>query len=266
MKTAPRYLLPAIFGLFLALAPCTAAELVPLQHAHAHNDYEHRRPLMDALDHGFCSVEADVWLVDGKLLVAHDRKNCKPDRTLEKLYLDPLRERIQKNGGHVYDKSTRFYLLIDVKSAAQPTNAVVHQVLHDYAGFLTEFRPGNAQIRAVTAVISGNRFVDLRQKEFVRYAAYDGRLPDLETNPPKEVYPWISSSWYPTFSWRGVGPIPEKEKRKMRELADKAHRQGRQLRFWGAPDVPAVWRELRAAGVDWVNSDDLDGLDAFFAR
>jgi hypothetical protein len=33
----------------------------PAQHltrAHAHNDYHHPRPLLDALDHGFCSVEA----------------------------------------------------------------------------------------------------------------------------------------------------------------------------------------------------------------
>ena len=33
---------------------------VPLARAHAHNDYEHPRPLRDALDHGFTSVEADV--------------------------------------------------------------------------------------------------------------------------------------------------------------------------------------------------------------
>jgi hypothetical protein len=41
------------------------AEPVPLTRAHAHNDYLHARPLFDALDHGFCSVEADVWGVNG---------------------------------------------------------------------------------------------------------------------------------------------------------------------------------------------------------
>ena len=49
-----------------------APDVSPLPQAHAHNDYEHDRPLRDALDPGFTSVEADVWLVDGKLLVAHD--------------------------------------------------------------------------------------------------------------------------------------------------------------------------------------------------
>ena len=43
----------------------------PLGQAHAHNDYYHKRPLVDALSHGFCSVEADVFLKNGKLLVGH---------------------------------------------------------------------------------------------------------------------------------------------------------------------------------------------------
>ena len=48
-------------------APTPEVELgAPLAQAHAHNDYEHDRPLLDALEHGFTSVEADVWLVDGR--------------------------------------------------------------------------------------------------------------------------------------------------------------------------------------------------------
>src|SRR5437870_3442113 len=75
---------------------------VPQIRAHAHNDYEHPRPLLDALDHGFCGVEADIWLVEGKLLVAHDRDKTRPEGTLETLYLEPLRQRVQQNGGRVY--------------------------------------------------------------------------------------------------------------------------------------------------------------------
>ncbi|MEI9962731.1 MAG: hypothetical protein WDM76_16925 [Limisphaerales bacterium] len=69
--------------------------------AHAHNDYEHTRPLFDALDNGFCSVEADISLVDGRLLVAHKPSETSPEKTLQRLYLDPLRERVKANGGRV---------------------------------------------------------------------------------------------------------------------------------------------------------------------
>src|SRR5438093_5049824 len=76
--------------------PCVSSAAptpLPLLHAHAHNDYEHARPLLDALEHGVCSVEADIYLVDGQLLVAHDRQKVSPTRTLQALYLDPLTER-----------------------------------------------------------------------------------------------------------------------------------------------------------------------------
>lgn len=74
----------------------------PLRHAHAHNDYLHPRPLYDALAHGFTSVEADVFLVDGELLVAHDPAGLDPRRTLAALYLDPLRALVRAGHGSVH--------------------------------------------------------------------------------------------------------------------------------------------------------------------
>src|SRR5256885_2951300 len=53
---------------------------------HAHNDYEHPHPLFDALDAGARSVEADVFLVNGKLLVAHSWVDVRPERSLQSLY------------------------------------------------------------------------------------------------------------------------------------------------------------------------------------
>src|SRR5438552_6105912 len=91
-----------------------AGPVVPLIHTHAHNDYEHKRPLFDALDHGFCSVEADIFLVEGQLLVAHNRSQTKPERTLQSLYLDPLRARVKKNAGRVYPAGPEVTLLIDI--------------------------------------------------------------------------------------------------------------------------------------------------------
>src|SRR5882672_4968668 len=104
LRTSTLLSLTAISAVALALILGAAEPKLPtpLPQAHAHNDYEHTRPLFDALDRGFCSVEADVWLVNGQLLVAHDLKDAKPERTLQALYLDPLRERVMRNGGKVF--------------------------------------------------------------------------------------------------------------------------------------------------------------------
>src|SRR5438552_16696309 len=124
----------------------------PLTRAHAHNDYEHPRPLFDGLDHGFCSIEADVWLVDDHLLVAHDREKVKATRTLQALYLNPLRERVRKNRGRVYPNGPEVILLVDVKSDAEKTYAALRQVMPEYADMVTVFRDGNVQTTAVKTV------------------------------------------------------------------------------------------------------------------
>lgn len=241
---------------------------LPLQQAHAHNDYEHARPLLDALDHGFCSVEADVWLVDGNLLVAHNLRDVKPDRTLESHYLDPLRARIGENKGVIYksesgEPAPEFTLLIDIKSAAEPTYEKLVTVLENYRHMLTEFGASSSERHAVTVVISGNRAPELMLAQERRITGMDGRIPDLQSDMPASLMPLVSDNWPKFFKWKGDGKFPDAERQRLKEYVDTAHAQGRRIRFWGSPDRPEVWRELRAAGVDMINTDDLAGLQNF---
>lgn len=246
-------------------------QAAPLRQAHAHNDYEHRRPLLDALDQGFTSVEADVWLVDGQLLVAHDRDQVVPGRTLERLYLSPLEARRQMNGGAVYPGwDGGFQLLVDVKSEAAATWDAVHEALARHPRLMTRFTADDTEPGAVTAVISGNRDRARMLAEPVRYAGYDGRLADLESGTPASFMPLVSDNWTRTFTWNGEGPMPTTEQQKLRLIVARAHEHGYRVRFWATPDQPgpartAVWRELLDAGVDHLNTDDLDGLRRFLA-
>ena len=242
------------------------AEPVPLLHAHAHNDYEHKRPLLDALDHGFCSVEADVHLVDGRLLVAHTRSSVRPERTLQALYLDPLRERVKKNGGHVYPAGPEFTLLVELKSDWRTSYPVLRDILKQYTGMLTAFRAGATQTNAIRVIITGHRAKEMFADETVRYASLDGDLADLDSGAPADFIPWISSSWGQSFKWRGSGAIPEADKLKLKAIVVKAHQQGRRVRFWGAPDQPVFWAEMLTNGVDLINTDDLDGARSFLLK
>ena len=262
---------PSDFGfrIFLLLACATVAAQnspTPLTRVHAHNDYEHKRPLFDALDQGFCSVEADIYLVDGQLRIAHMRSQVKPERTLEKLYLDPLRERVKQNGGRVYAGGPEVTLLIDIKTDWKTTYPALSERLKKYSDILSTFSGESKKTNAVVAIITGDRSRKMFDGETVRYAALDGDLEDLESNPPATLIPWISSNWTRTFHWRGAGEIPTEEKTKLKEIVNKAHEQGRRVRFWGAPDFPAFWREILADGVDLINTDDLDGARDFLLQ
>ncbi|WP_307812684.1 glycerophosphodiester phosphodiesterase family protein [Phycicoccus sp. CSK15P-2] len=245
----------------------TSRHVTPLRNAHAHNDYEHDRPLLDALDQGFTSVEADVWLVDGELLVAHDLEDAVPGRTLESLYLEPLRRRVR--GGSVYPHDDGpFQLLVDIKSDGPATYAAVSRQLREYRRILTRFAP-TPRDGAVEVVISGNRPLAQMVAERTRYAGYDGRMADLVTPVlPDTVMPLVSDNWANHFTWAGEGPMPAEEQTRLRRLVATAHEHGYRLRFWNTPDTPgpartALWSVLLDSGVDHVNTDDLAGLADF---
>lgn len=249
----------------MSLAPAAPErkQATPLRQAHAHNDYEHKRPLLDALEQGFCSVEADVYLVGDQLLVDHTGLSLRPERTLEKLYLAPLKERVRTNGGRVFRDGPMFYLLIDVKSAARPTYAAVDKLLAQYGDMLSVTRDGKHQAGAITVVLSGNRDQETVLHQKVCYVGIDGRPSDLSSDLPAAQMPWISASWGSLFRWKGEGPMPEPERRKLRDLVAKAHQHGRMVRFWATPEKEQVWQELLAAKVDLINTDRLVELRQF---
>ncbi len=239
------------------------AAVKPLALAHAHNDYLHARPLLDALDHGFSSVEADIFLVDGKLLVGHTQRELKPERTLEALYLDPLRKRVQAGHGHVYPQGGPFYLLIDIKSAAEPTYAALAKVLAGYSDIISVVRDGKLEAKAVNVTVSGNRPQETMKAESVRYAGIDGRLSDLNSKLPSHLLPLISDNWNLHFQWKAKGPLSQKDQQNLADVVKLAHAKGRRIRFWATPDNVAMWRLLRSSGVDVINTDDLPGLEQF---
>jgi hypothetical protein len=237
----------------------------PLERAHAHNDYEHERPLFDALDQGFTSVEADVWLVDGELYLGHDGPDL--TRTLRGRYLEPLAQRFRADGGSLYphwDGTLR--LLIDVKSDGSAAWPVLERQLARYPELMTTYRQGRVHEGAVTAVVSGNRDLPAMQSATTRRSFYDGRLSDLGKGISPDLMPLVSNNWS-AIGYTG-GPFTDAHRAALRSAVDRAHAEGYEIRFWATPDAPGatrdtVWAEELAADVDVYNTDDLAGLRAW---
>jgi len=122
--------------------------------------------------------------------------------------------------------------------------------------------------KPVMVILSGNRpLQEMRAEEF-RFAAYDGRVEDLNSNDPPSLIPMISEKWSKLFKWKGHGAFPDDEKLKLKRLVNEAHHKGRWLRFWATPGATegnhlAIWKELYEAGVDFINTDDIHALHQF---
>ena len=267
LRTVSASLMLALLGTVCLSETLSAQEeTVVHRQAHAHNDYLHDRPLLDALDNGFCSVEADVFLVDGQLLVAHSRAELSPERTLQGLYLEPLRTRVRKHAGSVHGDGLPITLLIDFKADGEATYQALEAILAEYSEMITSIEAGKTKTRAVNVIISGDRPIDAMVKDPLRFAGVDGRLSDLGSQQPPHLMPLISDNWRNHFRWKGQGEIPSAEYEKLKDFVDRCHAQGRLIRFWGTPDTKAAWEVLQRSKVDFINTDDLPGLNAFLRQ
>ncbi len=226
------------------------AQTVHLQ-AHAHNDYEHTRPFYDAYENGFRSFEADIHLVGGELYVSHHRPKPSAARTLQALYLQPLDSLRRTN------HEEQITLLVDIKTDAIATLKKLVEVLDTYPGL---FRTTKSQ-PFVRFIISGNRDYPLILSTPGLFI--DGRPGDLGKGYSTDQVPLISDRYDNWMRWNGKGKPDEAELQKLRTLAKRVHAENKKLRLWAIPDREEAWALLLEAGVDIINTDQLEALNAY---
>jgi hypothetical protein len=240
--------------------PNAPPPLTPMAVAHSHNDYEQRRPLLDALALGYGSVEADILLRDGELWVSHKGRSFVG--TLRELYLDPLQVRVDRLGS-VRGDGEPFLLWLDLKSGEEELVLELRRLLARYP-MLTRMEGGMMKRAAVTVILTGDE--DGKRAYTagagVRYACRDSNelLEDEKGDP---LHLWYALSWPDWFSWDGEGRIPSAERNRLRALVDAAHRLGRRLRLYHLPEAEGVWSEALDAGVDLLSTDELQRLEQF---
>jgi hypothetical protein len=166
------------FSAFLLIfyfgAPMCRAQVTALPNGFSHNDYQHKHPLFEALENGYTNIEADIFLQQNKLIVAHIFPFFKPKHTLENLYLKPLADYIARHNGVYENYEQPVILMIDIKSQANSTYKALKPYLDKYAGILSSYKDGKFIPGKVTIVLSGHKPFGMIEKEeqqlaFFRY-------------------------------------------------------------------------------------------------
>jgi glycerophosphoryl diester phosphodiesterase len=249
-----------IFSCLLLLAFPFRMEAQPLKYsvanAHSHNDYEQAIPFRMAYQAGFGSIEADIFLQDSGLYVAHDRTELQLRRKLEDEYLKPLRICLEKNRGNPYPDSTlSLQMLIDIKTEARETIAALVDLLRGYPELIHSGK--------IHWVITGNRPDPRNFPAYPSFILFDG---ELYRNYPEEAFEKIclmSDDFRRYSKWNGEGRLPPADEDTLRRAILKAHGRKLPVRFWDAPDRESAWKELIRLRVDYLNTDHIAALADF---
>ena len=229
-----------IFGLMILLS--TTISLAQNSYRfHSHNDYLQDLPFWEAYTHGASSIEADVFLKNSNLYVAHNEKEIDTGRTLQELYLDPIAKLTKQ------DKLRELQLLIDLKSEAKPTLVKLLEVLNSY--------PDLKDDTNLNMVISGNRPAPENYGDYPDFIQFDHQdLHNLhEVNLDKVAL--ISQNFGKYSKWNGLGRLTAEDLEKVEAVIYKAHQNNVKIRFWASPDTKTAWSRFAKLGVDFVNTD-----------
>jgi alkaline phosphatase len=253
MKTLLRHIRIAIVILSSSVA---SAQEFTTANVFAHNDYAGDKPFHMAYDLRVGYIEADVFLVDDDLMVAHERGEIRPERTLEELYLRPLNSHILKNNGFAYeDEKHALTLMIDLKTPGFATLNALVACLKKYPDLLSS--------QTLQIMISGNVPDPKLWKNFPSFIHFDGR-PGIEYTPDQLArISMISTNFRSHVQWDGEGTLPAQARATMSELMKTAHSHGKKFRFWATPDFPNAWKELMRAEVDVIATDKVPELVEF---
>lgn len=246
--------------LFLFYFTANAQEITRLANAHSHNDYEQVIPLFEALNNGFTSIEADIFLIKNELYVAHEINEIKKEKTLINLYLEPLKKIIEEKDKR-YSSLFPITLLIDIKSEGLKTYLALESLLKKYEPFITSFTDKAKREKQINVIISGNRPIKYMSRQNYRLAAVDGRPEDIEKS--SFLFPLISENVV-----KVIGKTREEKlvKTILSELVNRVHKNNKKLRLWGVPDKEEFWQIQYDSKLDFIGTDQPARLKNFLIK
>lgn len=224
--------------------------------AHAHNDYEHPLPFYSAYNAGFGSIEADVFPVNGVLVVAHSKTEIQPQRTLKSLYLDPLRKELST------DTSRRLNLLIDIKEDYKIVLPLLVQELEPLSNYLSTVQTPNR----LTILISGTRPPPADYKNYPSFIYFDDDLKLPHSKDEWNRVGLVSLPFNKMSDWKGEGDISRKDEKALRRTIDSVHTAGKPIRFWAAPDTETSWKLQMKLHADLIGTDLINELASFLQK
>lgn len=243
-------MLPAPIAVMDGHRPYTVAN------THSHNDYEQPTPFWMAYQEQFGSIEADIFWLNGQLIVAHSLRETQAGRTLEEYYIKPLQSCLLKNGGHPFaDTSRQLQMMIDIKTDSIATLNALIELLKKY--------PAVINTPFVKWVISGNRPTPSLFTSYPSFIWFDGVLHSNYSKEELSRVAMLSDDLRHYTRWDGQTEVPAADWKTLQEAVSHSHSLGIPVRFWDAPDFPHAWDQLIHLQVDYINTDHIAQLAAY---
>lgn len=220
---------------------------------HSHNDYHQAFPFWDAYNHGFGSIEVDIFFKNNQLLVGHEETELSLTKTIEALYLEPLNQVVKEN------KLDSLILLVDIKTEAIPTLEAFIQILKKYPALIQE--------KKLQITITGKQPPSVSFSQYPSWIWFDGSLDKTYGLSESQRISLYSENLKKYTNWNGKGVLTKIDQANIQQKIQAINKNyGKPTRFWNAPDIPNAWYQLMKLGVSFINTDQIAAAAQFLKQ
>ena len=226
-----------------------SSQRVSAQMIHSHNDYEQERPFFEAYAEKANIIEVDLYLSKGKLKVCHNREDIETAKTVEEMYLEPIKNLSKK--GEPIDIT----LMIDIKDT--------HQTLFKLFELLDNHYKEQLGDKKLKLLVCGDVPNEEELKKYPPYVQFDARLTAEHSAKQLERIGLYSMDFKLFSQWNGKGTMPRQDALAIKQMINKVHAMGKPIRFWGAPDNLNTWKVFTSMHIDVLNTDNIAACSAY---
>jgi hypothetical protein len=269
-----------ILNIFFLLGFLTLHAQPPdLQWGHSHNDYLQKRPLYEAIELGYGSIEIDICLTDKKkeLKVAHIPWFLAGKQEVDELYFAPIAKMIdEKDPRFNYSKEFPLNLLIDFKKNADSTYKYLKVVFIKYAKYITQYKNGEVIYKAPLVInLTGRQPWKALMQDSITYCLMDGPIwltdssiqhrgfKDIDTTRLKYMGR-VANDWQSLMAFKKNFKEEDEFYKSVQRNLDQYHEHGLTTRFHGVPNNEKAWGIIYKCGAHWFNVDKLKRFKDFY--
>jgi len=248
--------------------------------AHSHNDYLQKRPLYEAIELGFGSIEIDICLTNKKeLKVAHIPWFLGRKKDIEELYFAPIAKMIEeKDPRFNYNSQFPLNLLIDFKKNADSTYKYLKVVFIKYEKYITQYCKGKVVYEGPLVInITGNQPWNALMRDSITYALMDGPIwltdpninergfYDIDTNRLKFMGR-AANDYQSLMAFKKHFKNDEEFYKSVKSNIKIYNDHGLMTRFHGVPNNEKAWMMIAKCGTNWFNVDKLKRFKEFYTQ
>lgn len=229
---------------------------------HSQNDYNQSAPFYKAWSQKANSLDVNVFLHKGKLIVGNDCSKLDENETFEQFYLIPIQQMFKINNGRLWkDSENSMQIFVKFQSDPEASICVLDSLINIYRNcFDSRINKFAAEI-----VITGNKPDKESFCNINDIFSFDGDIDILYDNNQLERIALFSDDFKKYSYWNGKGSLISADLEKINSTILKAHKSGKPIRFWNAPEGITAYYTFYNLGVDYFSTEHIEDCVSFFS-